>query len=187
MTNMRLIKIFLGLVLTIVAEHSYTSPICSPSREFAGVTQCNWACPDYRKGTPPLSIGAMRHVARCAPQVGKVPSFFTGTVALSGQIEAVDTTSWGEVLVFLPDAKSAHLLPSDRQGTELWFVNKSEARKLLRAPKLDSQTSCWTAPAKITISNLLADIGDQDGNHDWVVLREVNDLGKFKNYGCSLE
>jgi hypothetical protein len=47
-----------------------------------------------------------------------------------------------------------------------------------------SRNDCWTAPAKIEVSGLTTDLGDHDGNHDWVVLQNVIEVGKFTNYGC---
>jgi hypothetical protein len=133
---------------------------------------------------PPQNYGPLKHVARCSPQVGKVASYFEGTVTLTGRVERADTHTYGQTQVFVPDAKSRELLPEPRQGPVLWFANKQRAQNAFRAPPLDSRNDCWTAPAKIEVSGLTTDLGDHDGNHDWVVLQNVIEVGKFTNYGC---
>lgn len=136
---------------------------------------------------PPQSHGPLKHVARCSPQVGRIASYFEGTVTLTGRVERVDAQTYGQIQVFIPDAKSNRLLPEPRHGGELWFANKQKAWNAFGAPPIDSRNLCWTAPAKIEVSGLAADLGDHEGSHDWVVLRNAIEVGKFVNYGCDID
>ena len=160
---------------------------CAPPAPFASIAQCTWECPDYRKGGPPQNLGTLTHVSRCSPQAGLVASYFHGTLTLAGRVERAETVTYGDVFVFIPDSKSSRTLPEPRQGHILWFANPKEARKLLAPPRLSARITCWTAPAKIVASGLLTDLGEHDGNHDWVSLRSVIEVGEYKNYGCSMD
>lgn len=174
------------LAASLFVHVAHAAAACAPPPAFSGVPPCTWACPDYRKGGAPQNTGTLKHVARCEPQVGQIASYFEGTLTLAGRIERADTVTWGDVLVFYPDAISARLLPDTRRGSELWFVNPKLANKSLAAPRLDHNNPCWSAPARIVISGLLSDLGDHDGSHDWVSLTKVIEIGKYKNYGCRM-
>lgn len=181
---MRRLAMMMACGCVSLAAHALDA--CAPPASLAALAQCRWECPDYRKGAAPEVPGRMKHVARCAPQAGKVASYFEGRLALTGHVQLVETVTWGEVLVFVPDAASQRQLPSPRQSSELWFANAVEARRLLAPPPLDARAPCRSAFARIVIEGLLTDLGDQDGNHDWVELRSVAERGRYHAGGCSM-
>jgi len=176
-----------ALLLAVFAPMASAAPVCVPPAPFEPIQRCAWECPDYRKGSRPQNLGPLKHTARCSPQAGHVASFFSGTLSLSGRVEKVETTTWGEILVFFPDAQSAPSLPEPRHGGELWFANRKAAEKMLTAPRLvANKKTCWAAPARIVVSGLLTDLGDHYRNHDWVALQSVVEVGPYKGYGCEL-
>jgi len=179
------IKIIIGLSLCASLHQAPAAPACQPPKPFSAVRQCKWECPDYAKFPIYPNSSPLKHVAMCRPPDGRRPGYYDGSMVISGRVERIETHTWGEILIFYPDLKSANNLPEDRQGGGIWFANHKEAETLTKAPRADSKNECWAAPAKVRISGLLTDVGDQDGNHDWTVLKSVVDIGEFKNYGCT--
>jgi hypothetical protein len=61
---------------------------------------------------PPQINGPLKHVARYSPQVGKIASYFEGTATLTGRVERADAHTYGQIKVFIPDAKSNGCYPN---------------------------------------------------------------------------
>jgi hypothetical protein len=150
-------------------------------------TYKNCACAKDLPEYPFPKGSALNHKATCGyTSDGQGIYYFAGVATLTGHIERVESTTWGEQLTFTPDARSRRVLPEGGQGN-LLFANKAFAERALKVFSLNEKTSCRSAPAKIRIEGLVSKRNDSDDVGDFVLLREVIDIGAFKNYGCANE